>query len=790
MPYTQLLFRDEAGIVDPTPPPAALTPSRRWRTGPTLYRYVARELLLPTAFAVAVLTLVVLTKDLLGWTDLIINRGLGVGPVSRIAAYEAIPQLTRVLPFAAMMGALMALGRLAGDHELLALETSGASATDVLRPILAISALTTGVALFFSLVAAPWAVRSLDTDLADISLHTPAAAIQAGQVHHFGDWKLEAREVSARGDRMRGVMLWMPSVGETVFAERGALDPDPEAASTRITLEQGTVVLHPRHGASMLRFDRMTTLLPGTDQPITRENADDLGGATLAELLAAEDGSPPASAAPGEAPGIPPPPSRARIELHRRLALPLATLIFGALSLPLLVARARSSRAAGGVLGILTTIAYYALLQLGSGLIEEGRVGPALGVWLPDLITAALAVVLAARMTRLLTYGRPPARRLPRLRLRHLIRARPENGLHPRRWPLQRYLAGHFLGMAALCFFGLLTAYFLVDLLERLDFFARYGASRGEVIRYYAAHVPLLASRVFPMSLLLAMALTASLLGARNELTAMRACGISPPRSLLVLLGLCLLLVPVDFALDNELVPRANAIADYLKNVEIRGREAERRERANVWYRVRNRLFSAELLDPELGFARRLTIDELGPDGLPVRRTEAREAHYIGGGLWRLIAPLSVEIGPDRIRRVPAPTSAELDAAVPTELHTKQLSLGELRAEIREVEESGYDATPYRVDLYARRAAPLACLVLPALALFFALGGPPFPSPPLTLLFSMGVAVTHILLTGVGASLGYGGALPPPVAGLAPTGLLVLVVLGLLLRVPGVRGRL
>jgi lipopolysaccharide export system permease protein len=87
------------------------------------------------------------------------------------------------------------------------------------------------------------------------------------------------------------------------------------------------------------------------------------------------------------------------------------------------------------------------------------------------------------------------------------------------------------------------------------------------------------------------------------------------------------------------------------------------------------------------------------------------------------------------------------------------------------VEREGYDATTYRVDYHAKLADPLACVVLPALVLLFAVTGPPFPGPAQTLLVSAVVGVVYILSSGVTASLGYGGALPPPVGGWGPMAL-------------------
>jgi lipopolysaccharide export system permease protein len=111
--------------------------------------------------------------------------------------------------------------------------------------------------------------------------------------------------------------------------------------------------------------------------------------------------------------------------------------------------------------------------------------------------------------------------------------------------------------------------------------------------------------------------------------------------------------------------------------------------------------------------------------------------------------------------------------------------VGELQDEIEEVEASGLDATHYRVDLFVKLASPVACLVLPALALFFAVGGPPHPTSATTLVLSAVVAVSYVLLTGVWTSFGYSGAISPWLAGWAPTLLFAVVAAYLGLRLRG-----
>jgi lipopolysaccharide export system permease protein len=741
------------------------------RPGLTLYRYLAAEILRPFAFALLGLTLVILTTDLIGFSELVINRGLGAGEVSLIAFYEAVPVAGLIFPFAVLIGSLVALGRLGADREILVLEASGVSAPRLIPPVLAFAAVMTVLAAGLALVGAPAANRALDASLERIGHRQPWASFRAGAVSRFGGWQVEAREVSAKGDELRGVLLWMPDIAETIFARRGRVEASEDGA-VEITLRHGSLALFGENGAQQIRFQSLRTTLPQSDEPVARPPGERIRGATLAELRAEVAAFVPSAAAPVSA---------AWVELHRRLAVPAATLIFGFLAVPLLLTRRNLSRSGGSVLGVATTILYFALVQLGEGLIQGGmRV--AAGVWLPNAVLLLLAVWLFVRARREGVLGHRFDRPQPSDRLDRS--ARPSRG-RPHRYALPRYVAGRFLELVGIAFAVLLTAYLLIDVMERLDWFARYHASGGEILRFYAVRVPLLASRVVPMSLLVGTALVVSLLAVEGELMGMRACGIPAPRALLPVLLLSLGVAPAYFVLRNVVVPRTNAMADALKQSEIKEdyyRELAERRKTAVWYRFGSRVLAASRFDTELGDARDLTIYEIGEDGLPASRTDAIEARHIGRGIWRLRDPRRIEIAPTRIRQVPALTYANLGEALPAEVDTMHLSVGQLAAEIEAIERDGYDATPLRVDFHVKLADALACIVLPASVLFFAVGGPPFPGPAKTLLVSGALAVGYILLTGVGASFGYGGTLPPALAGWGPTGVIAAIAAWLAAR--------
>jgi len=105
------------------------------------------------------------------------------------------------------------------------LEAVGLSTRRLAGPVLAFALIMMTLGLLSTLFAAPWATGSLNSSLQRMAVENPGLFLRSGTVHQFGSVKLVAREVSARGDRLEGVLLWIPQQGQTIFAERGEITP-------------------------------------------------------------------------------------------------------------------------------------------------------------------------------------------------------------------------------------------------------------------------------------------------------------------------------------------------------------------------------------------------------------------------------------------------------------------------------------------------------------------------------------------------------------------------------------
>jgi lipopolysaccharide export system permease protein len=732
-----------------------------------LSRYLISEMLLPSLYAAAAFGLVVLLTDLLGYAELIVNRGLSTSEVAQIAVLQLIPTLARTLPFAVLVGSLVGLGRLSADRELLALEASGFSARQLARPGLLFALAASLISIVISVAISPAAQRNVRDQMIRLTTEKPGLALRAGLTSSLGGWRIEARVVEDDGAQLGGVLLYMPSLDETIFSKRGAI-LSSDSNAKRIVLEDGLILSNDTDRASLLRFERMESVLPEFEEE--KHVPVDVNSTLPFGQLIRE-----ARARAGSQSG------RWRaIEAHRRVALGAAALPFGLLAMGLALGRRNLSRSGGTLMGIVGAIAYYALVQLSEGMLrsENAPVGPV--VWLPNIVLTIVAVVLIYRAGRLPSESDRGGSRTANALLERVKRAR--SGVRMKRAALPRYVSAQFIRMVVLCIAGLTLAYLIIDVFDNLKWFNRYGATAAEIGRYYGARLPVLIARVVPMALLIAVALTISLLGANGELLGMRACGIPVFRVLAPVWLLCGLSVPLDHLLANEIVPRSSERATFLKRTEIKNQSLipeDARER--VWYRVGKRIHEMERLDLLRGQASTVTLYDIGEDGLPKRRTDADGARHIGGGLWLLDNPKSVELFENwrMERNLNAERLVKFGDETPSEIDTAHLTPEALRTALEDPDLEDSIATAYRTDLQVKIAAPLACLLLPLIALFFAATGPPFPRPVHTVIASAIIAVSYALATSFSGSMGYGGSLTPWLAGWGPPFLFGIVALGM-----------
>ncbi|MGH7859524.1 MAG: LPS export ABC transporter permease LptF, partial [Candidatus Binatia bacterium] len=359
-------------------------------------RYVVSEIVGPFALGLLVYTFILLVQFFFRLADMIIKRGLPTGTVLELVAYYMPSVIVLTIPMSLLLAVLVGIGRLASDSELVALRSCGVSLYRILRPVLLVGLFFTGVNAWLMLDVVPRANAAHTRLLAEVVSRTLAADIEPRVFYNEFQGKiLYVFDTSPDGRDWTGVFL-ADSVtssdrpSDVVVAERGRLELTDEGERVVLDLEnavQHTFELSRPDRYETRRYEKMRIVL--RDRYATEERVRSLGmkhvrGMTWGEL--GEVARDPASSTQLR--------TQARIHRQKMLAIPAACLVFALLALPMAFTNRRGGKSSGFAASIGIVVVYYVLLSQGEKAALADKMPAAVGLWLPNVVLAAVGLVL------------------------------------------------------------------------------------------------------------------------------------------------------------------------------------------------------------------------------------------------------------------------------------------------------------------------------------------------------------------------------------------------------------
>lgn len=352
---------------------------------------------MPFGLGLAVFTLILLIARILKLVEMVVNRGVPLLEVLKLFSYILPAFLEVTVPMALLLGVLVAFGRLSSDSEIIALKTSGVSLYQLLRPVACFAILIYLVALGLSLYARPWGNSLLHSSLYEIAKTRASAGIKEKVFNDdFSGLVIYVDRVEPPGNTLHGILISDTrdsNQRNTVFAQIGILVPNEQLHVLTLRLLGGSIHAFYPNDRSYHRTDFSTydiTLDLNTALANLRPREKDPSEMTYGELQQAIA----AKQAGGE------PAFSEAVEMHRRFSIPFACLGFAAIGIPLGIQPTRSVRSRGFTLSLALIFLYYLLLTLGESLGERGVLPPGIGMWLPNILLTALALILFVRAAR------------------------------------------------------------------------------------------------------------------------------------------------------------------------------------------------------------------------------------------------------------------------------------------------------------------------------------------------------------------------------------------------------
>lgn len=414
----------------------------------TLFRYILME----TAFSFVVSFLffffIFFINQLLLMAEEILSKRVPFGQVALLVLYSLPAIIAMAAPFAALVGTLMAVGRLSSDNEILVILSSGLSYGTVFRPALLAGVCISLLSFLANDVLLPAGTLEFGRLYRRILVSNPALELQANSVKRFKDTVIITGEASRSGIA-DVVIMDRTGEGERRFimardavlregSDKASLVLDLNEAfvqstkeniredydyayarSLRYSINQGELMqavlsLSPREMSSadvrreIQKKEQTLAVRISEKRPAAFLSALELertlregpGSRSWSRRAVLEETFLRESQAYAEA-GRDRNLSVHRLEYYKKFSIPSGALFFVFLAVPLGMYAKKSGQTVGFALGLMIAVLYWALLIGGQTLAVRLGYSPFWAMWLPNASALTAGVLLGiARLRR------------------------------------------------------------------------------------------------------------------------------------------------------------------------------------------------------------------------------------------------------------------------------------------------------------------------------------------------------------------------------------------------------
>jgi LPS export ABC transporter permease LptG/LPS export ABC transporter permease LptF len=785
-------------------------------------RLIVREVVPPTILGFITYTFLIVMRGIYSLIEQVLVRGVSFADAGKVLLTTIPHVVILTIPMSFLFGVLLAIGRMNADSELVALQAAGIPIRRLLRPIVILGLLLSAVNGYLYLEVIPRSSR----ELRDLKVRLFASAKNLGRIdprvfhEEIPNVLLYVREVDNDSGEWRNILFFdssSPGEERLTLAKRGQMvtaglpgmvdanlaSGEPPEMERWIRLED--VVTHQfiRAEPETYRVNRNRSQLirPNTKSQGKVRYRLSMGERDTGDLVSFVRGGE-LEAADTERESEEDTGLRRRlasIELNKRLAIPFACTVFALLALPLGVGTGSGGRGRGFVVSIAVVLVYYLVGNQGEMLAIEGRVAPWIGIWLPNIVLTIVALALMGRMGRWLgerDSGESLIGRVVKIwrswRENHhheSAAATPISGSIPlsvqrrryaTRFPalFDRYISRRLVPPLLLVLGSTSLLYIVIDLSDRVEDIAKNNAPIDAILAYYANLVPQVFLDVTPMAVMIAVLILLTVLERQQELTALKAAGISLFRLIVPILLIAAVSAAGLWVLGEIVVPNANRDAKRLRD-QIMGREATRSYRSSdrQWLMSRDdeTLYNFLRYDSPSETLIRFTVFRIDEDMNLRSHLYTRRARYINGewladsGWFRQIYP----DGTDEFRRITGPMKLHISEGPEyfgREYRTPaEMSIRELGDYIDELVDSGYRPSNLIVRWHQKLTYPLSAFVMVLLALPFGLSrGGRRVSTMQGIAIALVLGIAYSMLVALFGKLGELEVLPPLVGAWAP----------------------
>ncbi len=211
------------------------------------------------------------------YIDDMVGKGLDFSVIAELLLYASATFVPMALPIAVLFASIMTMGNFGERYELIAMKAGGIPVSRIMRPLVVVAVLLTGIAFYFANNVMPTAMLKYKSTLYDITRKKPAVNIRPSQYYNeIEGYVIRINQKDPDDGTLHDIIIYDHSNGlnqtNVIVADNGYMYTTPDDQYMVLSLFDGYTYTEQMDG--QYRFSRPFTRIGFKQQDITFDISD------------------------------------------------------------------------------------------------------------------------------------------------------------------------------------------------------------------------------------------------------------------------------------------------------------------------------------------------------------------------------------------------------------------------------------------------------------------------------------------------------------------------------------
>ena len=327
---------------------------------------------------------------------------------------------------------------------------------------------------------------------------------------------------------------------------------------------------------------------------------------------------------------------------------------------------------------------------------------------------------------------------------------------------LDKYITSSFIKKLFNILVVFVVIFLVVDIIDHIDKILDHNISFMEISMLYIYSIPQYINIGFPMAILIATVMTFTVLQKNNELTALKASGVSIYRLTIPFIIIGLLSSLGMFYFENIIVTQSTSLKLDLEKKYFKKVKKNKANNDIIIQLDQDRVISIDKFDHRTKIAKNISIQQF-QDNIMISRLDAKEMEWINN-YWLAKEIIYRNFNDEGIffMRADSALSINLNTMDLIEINTKpeEMNYWALKTFIFRLKNNGKEFKKWLVDLHFKTAFAFSNILMVLFGISLSIR-----KPGNNLLASLGLSIfvifIYYIMIKTGQTMGYKGIIPP-----------------------------